>query len=112
MARLYIIKPRANNGVRTRDPQLGKLMLYQLSYIRVLRLQKYKKISYGTPKASFFSTASASLPLLQRNNGTILRLPRLGQPNIEIRIQLPQIVRFDDAKRVNVTAQQMNKIDN
>ena len=35
MARLYILKPRANNGVRTRDPQLGKLMLYQLSYIRV-----------------------------------------------------------------------------
>ena len=25
----------AENGVRTRDPQLGKLMLYQLSYFRV-----------------------------------------------------------------------------
>ena len=25
---------RAENGVRTRDPQLGKLMLYQLSYFR------------------------------------------------------------------------------
>jgi hypothetical protein len=25
----------AGNGVRTRDPQLGKLMLYQLSYARV-----------------------------------------------------------------------------
>ena len=24
----------AGNGVRTRDPQLGKLMLYQLSYAR------------------------------------------------------------------------------
>ncbi len=24
----------AGNGVRTRDPQLGKLMLYQLSYSR------------------------------------------------------------------------------
>jgi hypothetical protein len=24
----------ADNGVRTRDPQLGKLMLYQLSYVR------------------------------------------------------------------------------
>ena len=34
MHRLYILLPRANNGVRTRDPQLGKLMLYQLSYIR------------------------------------------------------------------------------
>ncbi len=26
----------AENGTRTRDPQLGKLMLYQLSYFRVL----------------------------------------------------------------------------
>ncbi len=25
----------AGNGIRTRDPQLGKLMLYQLSYSRV-----------------------------------------------------------------------------
>jgi hypothetical protein len=25
---------RAENGIRTRDPQLGKLMLYQLSYFR------------------------------------------------------------------------------
>ena len=27
-------KWRAGNGTRTRDPQLGKLMLYQLSYSR------------------------------------------------------------------------------
>ena len=26
---------RAINGIRTRDPQLGKLMLYQLSYYRM-----------------------------------------------------------------------------
>ena len=25
----------AENGIRTRDPQLGKLMLYRLSYFRV-----------------------------------------------------------------------------
>jgi hypothetical protein len=24
----------AENGIRTRDPQLGKLLLYQLSYFR------------------------------------------------------------------------------
>ena len=29
---------KAGNGTRTRDPQLGKLMLYQLSYSRVRRL--------------------------------------------------------------------------
>ncbi len=27
---------RAENETRTRDPQLGKLMLYQLSYFRLL----------------------------------------------------------------------------
>ena len=26
----------AENEIRTRDPQLGKLMLYQLSYFRVI----------------------------------------------------------------------------
>ena len=29
-----ILNGRAENGTRTRDPQLGKLMLYQLSYCR------------------------------------------------------------------------------
>src|SRR4051794_11430583 len=28
---------QADDGVRTRDPQLGKLMLYQLSYVRAGR---------------------------------------------------------------------------
>ena len=28
---------RADDGIRTRDPQLGKLMLYQLSYVRIER---------------------------------------------------------------------------
>ena len=30
-------KKRAENGTRTRDPQLGKLMLYQLSYFRIVK---------------------------------------------------------------------------
>jgi hypothetical protein len=30
----FTILYRAGNGTRTRDPQLGKLMLYQLSYSR------------------------------------------------------------------------------
>ena len=29
----------AEDGIRTRDPQLGKLMLYQLSYFRAQRAQ-------------------------------------------------------------------------
>src|SRR5690606_17997850 len=31
--------PRAGDGIRTRDPKLGKLVLYQLSYSRVERPQ-------------------------------------------------------------------------
>ena len=29
---------RAENGTRTRDPNLGKVVLYQLSYFRLCRL--------------------------------------------------------------------------
>ena len=31
--------PRADDGIRTRDPHLGKVMRYQLRYIRMLREQ-------------------------------------------------------------------------
>ena len=30
----FVLRLGAENGIRTRDPQLGKLMLYQLSYFR------------------------------------------------------------------------------
>ncbi len=29
----------AGNGIRTRGPQLGKLMLYRLSYSRLFRIE-------------------------------------------------------------------------
>ena len=32
--RKALLKSEADDGDRTRDPQLGKLMLYQLSYVR------------------------------------------------------------------------------
>ena len=32
---ISLLYRRAGNGVRTRDPQLGKLMLCQLSYSRI-----------------------------------------------------------------------------
>ena len=61
----------AANGIRTRDPQLGKLMLYQLSYCRIsktgtkviyiFQLTKYKQTIFTiTIKISallFISTA-------------------------------------------------------
>ncbi len=33
----YIDRSGAKNGTRTRDPDLGKVVLYQLSYFRILR---------------------------------------------------------------------------
>jgi hypothetical protein len=40
--------PRAGNGTRTRDPQLGKLMLYQLSYSRLIFLCEPATLSLGS----------------------------------------------------------------
>jgi hypothetical protein len=36
-ARVFHHYPGAGNGTRTRDIQLGKLTLYQLSYSRLMR---------------------------------------------------------------------------
>lgn len=32
----------ADNGIRTRDPHLGKVMLYQLSHVRISNGGRYK----------------------------------------------------------------------
>ena len=37
-AELFRQNIRAEDGAQTRDPQLGRLMLYQLSYFRILHL--------------------------------------------------------------------------
>ena len=37
---LFFRKKRAENGTRTRDPNLGKVVLYQLSYFRKILLAK------------------------------------------------------------------------
>jgi hypothetical protein len=46
---------RAKNGTRTRDPNLGKVMLYQLSYFRILNYSaifaKHKKHHFHVLKA-------------------------------------------------------------
>ncbi len=40
MTNYPVFPMRAVGEARTRDPQLGKLMLYQLSYYRKITLQK------------------------------------------------------------------------
>ena len=34
---MFSLIKRAENGTRTRDPNLGKVVLYQLSYFRILK---------------------------------------------------------------------------
>ena len=46
--RNYLIQ-RAENGTQTRDPQLGRLVLYQLSYFRLSK--KVGSDGFEPPKA-------------------------------------------------------------
>ena len=58
---------RADDGVRTRDPQLGKLMLYQLSYVRATLILASAPTSpqlfvmtTGVPSSTWWKSHSAS----------------------------------------------------
>ena len=46
-------RPRADDGTRTRDPHLGKVMRYQLRYVRTARAgslrQRMKTLAEGVP---------------------------------------------------------------
>ena len=46
-----VLEFRAVDGIRTRDPQLGKLMLYQLSYYRI---QSVLVLSYVVAFQAFY----------------------------------------------------------
>ena len=59
-------KKRAKDGTRTRDPDLGKVVLYQLSYFR---------INYGT----VISTDSGEVQRTRAKDGTRTRDPDLGK---------------------------------
>ena len=55
----------AENGARTRDLNLGKVALYQLSYFRKTLL-----LSVGTAKIdTFFETPNFFAPFLKSNRG-------------------------------------------
>ena len=65
---------RAENGIRTRDPQLGRLMLYQLSYFRLLHKksgQRWIRTTVGVRQQIYSlphlaTLVSAQVPLSQR----------------------------------------------
>ena len=57
---------KADDGDRTRDPQLGKLMLYQLSYVRArpvyraVSAPQLSVITTGAPISTWWKSHSAS----------------------------------------------------
>ena len=64
-------KKRAENGTRTRDPNLGKVVLYQLSYFRMQDNNNSEEEETRTPTTqlslppqSSASTNSATSPTL------------------------------------------------
>ena len=52
------IKKRAENGTRTRDPNLGKVVLYQLSYFR----SKFSRVQNGEEEETRTPTSQLTLP--------------------------------------------------
>ena len=62
-------KMRAENGTQTRDPQLGRLVLYRLSYFRGMwgeqdsNLRRRCQLSYSQPQL-----ATLVSPLCSKNN--------------------------------------------
>ena len=61
---------RAEDGTRTRDPNLGKVMLYQLSYFRISLHQVYQSLLFLIASAkvsNFFISPNFSTRNLIRN---------------------------------------------
>ena len=62
---LLVVKKRAENGTRTRDPNLGKVVLYQLSYFRKISEEEETRTPTSQltlPPQSSASTNSATSP--------------------------------------------------
>ena len=67
MKKLFSLIKRAENGTRTRDPNLGKVVLYQLSYFRIKTHCEEEETRTPTsqltlPPQSSASTNSATSP--------------------------------------------------
>ena len=56
IAAWYTLRVRAENGTRTRDPTLGKVVLYQLSYFRIVASAKVMLFLHSTKRFTFFKT--------------------------------------------------------
>jgi hypothetical protein len=63
LLRYFIERTVSENGTRTRDPNLGKVMLYQLSYFRLFfkRAANLDLFFISAKKTSLFSQKSCCL---------------------------------------------------
>ena len=54
---MFLLKEKgAENGTRTRDPDLGKVVLYQLSYFRNFALSERLSLVCGYKISTFYQT--------------------------------------------------------
>ena len=65
---------RAENGTRTRDPNLGKVVLYQLSYFRNFPLYQRSTSLNAVAKVLLFSKPANFLEVFFRKNAIFLVL--------------------------------------
>ena len=68
-------KRRAEDGTQTRDPQLGRLMLYRLSYFRNFSGQRWIRTTEGVSQQIYSLPHLATLvfaQLLSKNTSIIL----------------------------------------
>ncbi len=78
---------RAEDGTQTRDPQLGRLMLYRLSYFRNFSGQRWIRTTEGVSQQIYSLPHLATLVFAQRfqqyfqraEDGTQTRDPQLGR---------------------------------
>src|SRR6266516_117269 len=66
--------PRADDGIRTRDPHLGKVMRYQLRYVREVPVSK------GQAPAADSSRSASLPPNPRRGSGTLPAATALSVP--------------------------------
>ena len=74
---------RAEDGAQTRDPQLGRLMLYRLSYFRNLSGQRWIRTTEGESQQIYslphLATLVFALLHFRAEDGAQTRDPQLGR---------------------------------
>ena len=52
----------AKDGIRTRDPDLGKVVLYQLSYFRLISFKKSYLSRFSNKTANLYNSINKPIP--------------------------------------------------